>query len=181
MNLIAILAALGLEQWHAFHWRASIERGFVLFARRLEQRFNGGTRTQGLVALLLALVAPVVIATALWWAADNVHPLLGVLVNIVVLYCLMGFRRFSHAASAIMKALARGDLTAARRRFAGGSPTSSTASDSARGLRESGSDASPQTRSDPSQNDACRISIDANYTPKRARRANSPRLWLVDG
>ena len=99
MSLIAILAALGLEQWHAFHWRASIERAFVLLARRLEQRLNGGTRTQGSIALLIAVVPPVVLAAALWWAADTVHPLLGLLANIVVLYCLMGFRRFSHAAS----------------------------------------------------------------------------------
>lgn len=119
MNLIAILAALGLEQWHAFHWRASIERGFVLLARRLEQRLNGGTRTQGLVALLLAIVPPVLLAAALWWVADSVHPLLGLVANIVVLYCLMGFRRFSHAASVIMKALDRGDVPAARRALAG--------------------------------------------------------------
>jgi len=119
MSLIAILAALGLEQWHAFHWRASIERAFVLLARRLEQRLNGGTRTQGSIALLIAVVPPVVLAAALWWAADTVHPLLGLLANIVVLYCLMGFRRFSHAAWVIWMAWARGDVPAARRALAG--------------------------------------------------------------
>ena len=29
MNFIAILAALGLEQWRAFHWRGALERMFV--------------------------------------------------------------------------------------------------------------------------------------------------------
>ena len=28
MNLIAVLAALGLEQWRAFRWRAIVERAF---------------------------------------------------------------------------------------------------------------------------------------------------------
>jgi adenosylcobinamide-phosphate synthase len=119
MNLLAILAALGLEQWHAFHWRAAAERAFVGYARTLERKLNGGTRGQGAIALAFALLPPVLGATLVWWLADHVHPLLGVAWNVVVLYLLMGFRRFSHAVSVIIEALREADISTARRALAG--------------------------------------------------------------
>ena len=118
MTLLAILAALGLEQWHAPAWRVSLERAFVRYARRLERMFNGGTTTQGVVAGVLALVPPVAIAGLAWWALATLHPLLGVAFNVLVLYATMGFRRFSHAVSAIVAAFAAGDVAAARRALA---------------------------------------------------------------
>jgi adenosylcobinamide-phosphate synthase len=51
-------------------------------------------------------------------ALAALHPLLGLAWNIVVLYFLMGFRRFSHAVSAIVLALRTGELPAARRALA---------------------------------------------------------------
>lgn len=118
MNFIAVLAAIGLEQWRAFRWRLSFERGFVLYARRLEEKLNGGTRRQGVVAALLALAPPALIAAALYVALAAIHPLLGLAWNIAVLYLLMGFRRFSHAYSSVAAALKNGDLAAARRALA---------------------------------------------------------------
>jgi adenosylcobinamide-phosphate synthase len=118
MNFVAILAALGLEQWRPCPWRAALERAFVQYVRGLEHRLNGGTSGQGVAAALLALAPPVVLSALLWWAADRVHPALGFAVNLAVLYSLMGFRRFSHAVSAIIAALRAGDLPAARRALA---------------------------------------------------------------
>jgi len=115
MNFVAILAALGLEQWRPCPWRVALERAFVDYARVLEHRLNGGTAGQGVTAAALALAPPALLAAVLWWAADRVHPALGFVVNIVALYSLMGFRRFSHAVSAIIAALRSGDLAAARR------------------------------------------------------------------
>ena len=43
MNIIAILAALGLEQWRAFHWRVAMEALFIGYARRVERKLNDGT------------------------------------------------------------------------------------------------------------------------------------------
>ncbi|MEO5764320.1 MAG: CobD/CbiB family protein [Casimicrobiaceae bacterium] len=119
MTLLAILAALGLEQWRAFEWRAAAERGFVTLARALERQLNGGTAGQGVVAAALALLPLSLFAAAVWWLADAVHPLLGLVWNALVLYLLMGFRRFSHAVSAIIQAFNEGDLTAARRALGG--------------------------------------------------------------
>jgi len=118
MNLLAILAALGLEQWRAFQWRATAERAFVGYARYLERKLNGGTAGQGAVATALALLPPVLVAALVWWLADRVHPLLGLVFNALVLYLLMGFRRFSHAVSLIIQAFKDGDVGTARRALA---------------------------------------------------------------
>jgi adenosylcobinamide-phosphate synthase len=118
MNLLAIITALGLEQWRSFEWRASVERAFVVYARGIERRLNGGTLGQGSVAAVLAIAPPVAVAGALWWALAHLHPALGLAFNVLALYALMGFRRFSHAISAIITALRSGDLGAARRALA---------------------------------------------------------------
>jgi cobalamin biosynthesis protein CobD/CbiB len=118
MNLIAVLAALGLEQWRAFHWRAALERMFVRYARAVEQKLNGGTAQQGLLAAAVVLAPPVVVATGVFFALVAVHPLLGLAWNIAALYLLMGFRSFSHAYTAVHNALRAGDLNAARRALA---------------------------------------------------------------
>nr|MBP8007480.1 cobalamin biosynthesis protein CbiB [Burkholderiales bacterium] len=115
MNLLAILAALGLEQWHSPGWRVSIERAFVRQARALERKFNGGTAGQGAIAAGIAVVPAAAAAMAIWWALDAVNPFAGLAFNVLVLYVLMGFRRFSHAVSAIVAAFKEGDLVAARR------------------------------------------------------------------
>jgi len=115
MSLVAILLALGLEQWRAFDWRAGVERAFVRYARLLERKLNGGTRQHGVIAAIAAVAPPVIAVAALYWLADALHPLAGLVVNVIVLYCLMGFRRFSHALSAIVAALSANDLPAARR------------------------------------------------------------------
>jgi len=73
---------------------------------------------QGALATVLAVLPPVVVAGIVWWAAHRIHPGLGLLVNIVVLYLLMGFRHFSHAVSSLIAALRFGDLTSARRTLA---------------------------------------------------------------
>jgi len=118
MNFLAILAALGLEQWRAFAWRGALERRFVAYARALERKLNGGTAQQGAFAAAAALLPPVLIAGAVFWIADEVNPLLGLLWNVIVLYLLMGFRRFSHAFSEIAAALKAGEIGKARRALA---------------------------------------------------------------
>ncbi len=119
MNFLAVLAALGLEQWRAFRWRGALERAFVLYVRRLEEKLNGGTRQQGVVAAVLALAPPAAIAAFVFWSLQALHPLLALAWNVVLLYLLMGFRRFSHAFSGVAAALKAGDLTGARRWLAG--------------------------------------------------------------
>ena len=115
MNFLAILAALALEQWQAFRWRAALERAFVRFARGIERRLNGGAAHQGMRGAALALGPPVVVAAGGFWLLSTLHPLLGFAWNVALLYLLMGFRRFSHGYTAVAAALVAGDIGAARR------------------------------------------------------------------
>ncbi len=87
-------------------------------ARSLERRFNAGSRQQGAVAATLALLPPVVIAGAVYWGLAVLHPLLALLLDIAVLYVLVGFRHFSHAFTAVAEALKAGDAIDARRQLA---------------------------------------------------------------
>jgi len=118
MNLIAVIAALALEQWRAFRWRAPLERAFTRYARAVEARLNGGTVQLGIVAALAVVGPPVVVAAVVFFVLDATHPLLGLAWNAAALYALMGFRRFSHAFSDVQRALKAGDLGAARRALA---------------------------------------------------------------
>ena len=107
MNLIAVLAALGLEQWRALRWRAALEQLFVRYVRAVEHKLNGGTVQQGAIAAAAAVLPPVLFAVGVYFALDAAHPLLGLLWNIVALYLLMGFRRFSHVFTDVQEALSR--------------------------------------------------------------------------
>lgn len=135
MNLLAIVVALAIEQWRSFEWRASVEHAFVAYARGIERRLNGGTLGQGIVATVLAIAPPVAASVIVWWLLHDLHPFAGFVVNVVVLYALMGFRRFSHALSAIISALKSADLPGARRSLAawdGGSAGELSSQDVAR-------------------------------------------------
>ena len=135
MSLLAIVVALALEQWRAFEWRTALERSYVAYVRGIEQRLNGGSLGQGILATALAIVPPVAVIAFVWWLAHRVHPALGLALNIAVLYLLMGFRRFSHAVSTIVAALAGGDVVSARRalsQWRGGSSVELTSQDVAR-------------------------------------------------
>ena len=118
MKLLAIVIALALEQWRSFAWRASVEHAFVAYARALERRLNGGTSQQGIVAAVLAIGPPVVAVALAGWALAWLHPFLALVFDVLLLYALMGFRRFSHAVSAIITALKSGDPAGARRALA---------------------------------------------------------------
>jgi adenosylcobinamide-phosphate synthase len=117
MNLIAVVAALALEQWRAFRWRSGFVQLFRRYARTLERRFNAGTTQQGAIAGALALAPAVVLAAAGYWGLDQINALLGLAWNIAILYLLVGFRHFSHAFGAIAEALKAGDVIAARKRL----------------------------------------------------------------
>jgi len=135
MSFLAVLAAIGLEQWRAFEWRAGVERFYVRYVRLLERKFNGGTARHGRYAAVAAVLPPVLVAALVFWAADALNPVAGFVWKVIVLYFLMGFRRFSHAVSAIIRDLHENDLSAARRALAawrGGSTSELASSDVAR-------------------------------------------------
>jgi adenosylcobinamide-phosphate synthase len=114
MNVLAIIAALLLEQWRPLGERRSVAGVLAAGASWLEQSFNGGERRHGTVAWLVA-VLPLVLATAvLNLLFDRIHVFLALAFNIAVLYLTLGFRQFSHHFTAIQLAIKSGDIERAR-------------------------------------------------------------------
>src|SRR5712671_2599456 len=114
MNVVAIIAALLIEQWRPLGERRSVAGALGAWAGWLEQSFNGGERRHGTVAWLVA-VLPLVLATAaLNLLLDRVNVFLALAFNIAVLYLTLGFRQFSHHFTAIQLAVKSGDIERAR-------------------------------------------------------------------
>lgn len=114
MSLLAIIAALVLEQWRPLGDRKTY---FVLLARWanwLERSFNAGTSRQGTIAWLVAVLPVVAAALALYYALLWVSPLLALAFNVVALYLTLGFRQFSHNFTELQMAIRAGDVDRAR-------------------------------------------------------------------
>ena len=118
MAVIAIIAALLLEQWHPLSDRKMWRAALSACAEWLENTFNAGEERQGTIAWLLAVVPPVGGAIALYALLVWIEPLLGLAFNIAALYITLGFRQCSHYFTALHAALREGDLDRARQEIA---------------------------------------------------------------
>ena len=114
MSLLAIVAALVIEQWRPLGERRYVQGTLAALAQWLEQSFNGGERRHGVVAWLVAVV-PAVLAVALAHSLlRSVSPLLALVFNVAVLYLTLGFRQFSHYFTDLQLAVKSGDIDKAR-------------------------------------------------------------------
>lgn len=114
MGVIAIIAALVLEQWRPLAERRNLAAALDAMAAWLEQSFNAGERRQGIVAWLIAVAPAVLLSAALYALFYSLHPLLGLAFNVGALYLTLGFRQFSHHFTGIQLAIKSGDIEAAR-------------------------------------------------------------------
>ena len=114
MSVLAIIAALLLDQWRPLADRKAYFALSVRYADWLEERFNAGESRHGAIAWAIA-VAPVVLGAMLFHVLlYRVHPLLAFVFNVAALYMTLGFRQFSHFFTGIQKELAAGELERAR-------------------------------------------------------------------
>ncbi len=114
MSVLAIIAALVIEQWRPLGDRVALQGTLASWAAWLEQSFNGGERRHGVIAWLVAVVPLVVIALVIHAVLVSVTPLLALAFNIAVLYLTLGFRQFSHYFTDIQLAVKAGDMDRAR-------------------------------------------------------------------
>jgi adenosylcobinamide-phosphate synthase len=116
-TLVIILLALALDRWlperggfHLWIWYSE-------WAESIEQRFNGGLRSQGTFAVLLA-IAPIIVAIFL--ATLILGQIAGVLVflfAVAVLYLCVDLYRLGDVALAVAVALEHGDVAHAAARL----------------------------------------------------------------
>jgi adenosylcobinamide-phosphate synthase len=114
MSVLAIIAALLVEQWRPLAERRSVAGALGAWASWLEQSFNGGDRRHGVVAWLVAVLPAALLAALLHALLYAVHPLLALVFNVAVLYLTLGFRQFSHHFTAIQLAIKAGEMERAR-------------------------------------------------------------------
>jgi adenosylcobinamide-phosphate synthase len=115
MSLLALVAALLLEQWRPLADRRYLYALLAHFATFLERSFNAGETRQGAIAWLLAVPPAVLGGWLIYAVAYSASPLLALLVNVAALYLTMGFRQRSHYFTGIHLALKDDNLEKARR------------------------------------------------------------------
>ena len=114
MGVVAIIAALLIEQWRPLVERKGLQAALGAWVGWLEQTFNGGEERHGLIAWLVALLPPVAAALAVNAVLYAVHPVLALLFHVAVLYLTLGFRQFSHHFTQLQLAVKAGDIERAR-------------------------------------------------------------------
>ena len=114
MSVIAIIAALLLEQWRPLGDRKAVAGALTGWSEWLERSFDAGEARHGRIAWLVAVLLPVAAVIALHELLWRVSPLAAVLLNVLVLYLTLGFRQFSHFFTDIQNAIRDGEVDRAR-------------------------------------------------------------------
>ena len=114
MSLLALIAALLLEQLHPLSSRKYLQGWLSGYVNFFQHHFNGGKRKHGKIAWLLAVLPLLAVAVVLYWLLCKAHPVFAWAFNVLVLYLTMGFRQFSHYFTDIHQALRDGRLDEAR-------------------------------------------------------------------
>ncbi len=115
MTVLALIAALLLEQVRPLDNRALLARVLDATLEFLEHNFNSGQRSHGKAAWFIAILPTLAATLAIYLLLYQVHGLLAWAWNVAILYLTMGFRQFSHHFTDIHRALIDGDLPRARR------------------------------------------------------------------
>ena len=115
MTLFSLVVALLIEQLRPLPYHRMVHDPLDRLAGFLEQIFNAGERSQGMLAWLVAVGGLVALAGGVYAALYTRSTLLAALWNVLILYLTMGFRQFSHDYSGIQLALRMGDVAQARK------------------------------------------------------------------
>ena len=114
MSVLAIIAALVLEQWRPIGELKPVQASLVAWGNWIEQSFNGGERRHGIVGWLVAVLPWALAVGAAHYALAAVSPILALAFNVLILYLTLGFRQFSHYFTALQVAVRDGDMERAR-------------------------------------------------------------------
>lgn len=114
MSLLALIAALLLEQVVPLSSRRFLEQWPTDYAAFFRRHFDAGERAQGRIAWLLASVPLLALLWFLYVLLLDRHAVFAWAFCVLVLYLSMGFRQFSHYFTDIHQALRDNDLQRAR-------------------------------------------------------------------
>ena len=131
MTLISLVLVFLLEQARPLPSSNAVRSMLDGYFNNLASQFNAGERRQGAVAWILGVVPLVIGVTVVYYLLCMASVLLALVVNVAVLYLMMGFRQFSGNFNGIMEALKNDDIDAARDTLAKWRDQSAEALDSA--------------------------------------------------
>ncbi|MBI1943493.1 MAG: CobD/CbiB family protein [Betaproteobacteria bacterium] len=114
MSVIAIIAALLLEQWRPLGDRKAVFAALSGWADWLEQSFDSGQSHHGMIAWVIAVLLPVAVTIALYLALAWMSPFAALALDVAALYLTLGFRQFSHFFTDIQTAIKDGEVDRAR-------------------------------------------------------------------
>lgn len=114
MSVLAIIAALLLEQWRPLGDRKSVGAALQGWSEWLERSFDAGESHHGRIAWLVAVLVPVAAVVALHELLESFSTLGALLFDVLVLYLTLGFRQFSHWFTDIQNAIRDGEVDRAR-------------------------------------------------------------------
>lgn len=114
MSVFSLIFALLLEQFRPISSQNPVYLAFIRCANYIERTFNGEQFHHGIMGWCVMVLPMLAVCTAIFWFLQNIHPLLGWIWSVGVLYLTMGFRQFSHAFTSVSDALREGDLVTAR-------------------------------------------------------------------
>ena len=91
---------------------------FLRWTAFLKIKMNTGSIAEGWIAVMCALLPILIIAWTIYYVANAIHPLLGWLWDVLIVYACMGFRQFSRYYTQIAKKLQEGNDDIARTELA---------------------------------------------------------------
>jgi adenosylcobinamide-phosphate synthase len=114
MKILALLIALLIEQARPLRQGNRVHEAYESFAQYLRQSLDAGQYRQGVVAWVAAVVPlTLLVLVAEWWLARQ-SALLALVFSTGVLYCTVGFRRFSNYFNEINSLMKSEDVPGAR-------------------------------------------------------------------
>lgn len=118
MSFVALVAALVLGYYRPLPGKDWLGGVFVPYAALFDRNFNDGRPQHGIIAWLLAVLLPVLIAAVGYIALYRLNPLLGMLLSVALLYLVLRSTHFSTRPEQIAAALRDRNLDEARRLLA---------------------------------------------------------------
>jgi cobalamin biosynthesis protein CobD/CbiB len=115
--LVIILLALVLDRWLPERGGFRLWAWYSDWAESIEQRFNGGLRSQGIFAVLLAIAPILIVIFLATFVLGQIAGALTFLFSVVVLYLCVDLYRLGDVAQAVAVALENGDVTHAAARL----------------------------------------------------------------
>jgi adenosylcobinamide-phosphate synthase len=116
-TLVIILLALALDRWLPERGGFQLWNWYSDWAESIEQRFNGGLRSQGTFAVLLAIAPIIVVMFLATFILGQIAGVLVFLFAVAVLYLCVDLYRLGDVAMAVATALENGEVAHAATRL----------------------------------------------------------------